>query len=146
MLTTAICLMSLFACAGRRPEGLGVSASGLAPCPSSPNCVSSDARDERHAIEPLRLAAAAQQAWPSVRAAVAELPRTRIVRETPDYLHAECRSALFGFVDDLELQLRPSEGIVAVRSASRIGYGDLGVNRRRVESLRASLARRDVVR
>ena len=66
--------------------------------------------------------------------------------ETDDYLHAECRSALFGFVDDLELHLRASDGIIAVRSASRLGYGDLGVNRRRVESLRSALARQDMVR
>jgi uncharacterized protein (DUF1499 family) len=75
-----------------------------------------------------------------------ELPRTRIVKETEDYLHAECRSALFRFVDDLELQLRPSESIIAVRSASRLGYSDLGVNRRRVEGLRESLTRLGVLR
>ncbi len=75
-----------------------------------------------------------------------ELPRARIVEETEDYLHAECRSALFGFVDDLELQLRPSESIIAVRSASRLGYSDFGVNRRRVEALRESLAGRGVLR
>jgi uncharacterized protein (DUF1499 family) len=62
-----------------------------------------------------------------------------------DYLHAECRSALFRFVDDLEIQLRPGEGIAAVRSASRVGYSDLGVNRKRVESLRAELAEAGVV-
>jgi uncharacterized protein (DUF1499 family) len=61
------------------------------------------------------------------------------VTETADYLHAECRSAVFGLVDDLELHLRQSEGIIAVRSASRLGYSDLGVNRRRVEGLRSSL-------
>jgi uncharacterized protein (DUF1499 family) len=108
--------------------------------------VSSDASDPTHAIPPLALAGPPEQAWQSARAAVAELPRTRIVTGTDDYLHAECRSALFGFVDDLELHLRPGEGIIAVRSASRLGYGDLGVNRRRVESLRGALVRRGVVR
>jgi uncharacterized protein (DUF1499 family) len=68
------------------------------------------------------------------------------VNETPGYLHAECRSALFGFVDDLELHLRVSEGVIAVRSASRLGYSDLGVNRRRVEILRTSLINRGMVR
>jgi len=68
------------------------------------------------------------------------------VKETSDYLHAECRSAWFGFVDDLELHLRPSEASIAVRSASRLGYSDLGVNRRRVEDLRASLIGRQVLR
>jgi uncharacterized protein (DUF1499 family) len=68
------------------------------------------------------------------------------VNETSGYLHAECRSALLGFVDDLELHLRPSEGVIAVRSASRLGYSDFGVNRRRVEVLRASLISRGMGR
>jgi uncharacterized protein (DUF1499 family) len=74
------------------------------------------------------------------------MPRTRIVRETADYLHAECRSTLFGFIDDLELNLRPTEGIIAVRSASRLGYSDFGANRRRIERLRASLIIQGVLR
>ena len=80
-------------------------------CPSSPNCVSSDARDSSHQVASLQLAVAPAEAWRSVREAVSELPRSRIVNETPNYLHAECRSALFGFVDDLELQLRADEGV-----------------------------------
>jgi uncharacterized protein (DUF1499 family) len=71
--------------------------------------------------------------------AVSDLPRTRIVTDQAGYLHVECRSAVFGFVDDLELHLRGEEGIIAVRSASRVGYSDLGVNRRRVEKIRSSL-------
>jgi uncharacterized protein (DUF1499 family) len=138
--------MPLLSCAGKRPSNLGVSATGLAPCPSSPNCVSSDARDSEHRVPPLRLAVAPAEGWRSVREIVSELPRCRIVKETPDYLHAECRSALFGFVDDLELQLRPAEGTLAIRSASRLGHSDLGVNRRRVEGLRASLTGRGVLR
>jgi uncharacterized protein (DUF1499 family) len=86
------------------------------------------------------------EAWRSAREVVMELPRTRIVKDKEDYLHAECRSAVFGFVDDLELQLRASERIIAVRSASRLGYSDLGVNRRRVEALRESLTGRGVLR
>jgi uncharacterized protein (DUF1499 family) len=118
----------------------------LAPCPASPNCVSSDAADARHAVAPLVLAAPPEDAWRAARAAVAALPRTRIVGETPTSLHAECRSALFGFVDDLELELRAAEGVIAVRSASRVGYSDLGVNRRRIEGLRAALRERGALR
>jgi uncharacterized protein (DUF1499 family) len=77
---------------------------------------------------------------------VAKLPRTRIVTDAEGYLHAECRSALLGFVDDLELHLRPADAQIAVRSASRLGYSDMGVNRRRVEALRAALAARGVIR
>jgi len=142
----ALVAMSLFGCAGRRPSTLGITDARLAPCPSSPNCVSSDAADERHAIAAFDVAVPAAQAWAAVREAVAELPRTRIVTDADGYLHAECRSALLGFVDDLELHLRPSEGRIAVRSASRLGRSDLGVNRRRVETLRAALAARGLLR
>jgi len=131
--------MALFSFSGSPPANLGVSGSELAPCPSSPNCVSSDAVDDTHKTPPLRLAVTPAEAWEAAEQAVKALPRTRIVQRTEDYLHAECRSALFGFVDDLELQLRPAAGIIAVRSASRLGYWDFGVNRRRIDALRAVL-------
>lgn len=139
-----LCIMPLFSCAGRRSANLGITESRFAPCPSSPNCVSSDATDPAHHVVPL--AVSAPEAWQAARVAIAALPRTEIVTETSDYLHAECRSAVFGFVDDVELQLRPAQGIIAVRSASRIGYSDLGVNRRRVEAIRSALAQGSIVR
>jgi uncharacterized protein (DUF1499 family) len=138
--------MSLFSCAGTRPTNLGLHDAVLGPCPSSPNCVSSDARDAAHRVEAFELAVPSAEAWRAARAAVADLSRSVIVTETPDYLHAECASAFFGFVDDLELHLRASEGRIAVRSASRLGHSDMGVNRRRVEGLRSELARQGVVR
>jgi uncharacterized protein (DUF1499 family) len=131
--------LAALACAGRPPETLGVHGSALSPCPASRNCVASDAGDDAHGIPPFELAVTPEEAWPLVRSAVASLPRTRIADETPGYLHAECTSAVFRFVDDLELQLRAGEGRIAVRSASRVGEGDLGVNRARVEKLRALL-------
>jgi uncharacterized protein (DUF1499 family) len=137
-------LVSAAACSSRTPQ-LGASSGRLAPCPASPNCVSSDADDEAHRIPSLQLVGSAATAWPLVRAAVAEMPRTRLVTEAPGYLHAECRSAIFGFVDDLELYLRPDHRSLAVRSASRRGYSDLGVNRRRIETLCATLAARGIV-
>lgn len=138
--------MSLLSCAGKRPSDLGVSSSGLAACPSSPNCVSSDAQDSAHRVPPFQLGEAPASAWQAAREQVSRLPRTRIVNETADYLHAECRSAVFGFVDDLELHLRPGEGVIAVRSAARLGYSDFGVNRRRVELLRTRLLHKGVLR
>jgi len=129
--------VALFACAGPAPEGLGIYEGRLAPCPASPNCVSSEADDPRHAIPPLEFTGDPEDAWRAVRAATAALPRTTIVYETSGYLHAESRSALFRFVDDLELQLRAEERAIAIRSASRVGYSDMGVNRDRVERLRS---------
>jgi uncharacterized protein (DUF1499 family) len=137
--------MPLFSCAGKRPTNLGVEASRLAPCPSSPNCVSSDADNSAHSIAPFALAVPSRDGWLAVRESVESLPRTKIISETADYLHAECTSAFFGFVDDLELHLRTAEGVIAVRSAARLGYSDLGVNRRRIEDLRALLIKRGIV-
>ncbi len=137
--------MLVVSCAGSRPTDQFESETSFAPCPSSPNCVSSDARDGTHSVPALRLAVAPAEAWRATREIASELPRSRIAKETANYLHIECRSALFGFVDDLELELRPGEGIIAVRSASRLGYSDLGVNRRRIEAVRASLINRGTV-
>ncbi len=76
---------------------------------------------------------------------MASLPRVRIVEQTPRYLHAEARSRVFGFVDDLEFELHPDARRIGVRSAARAGYWDFGVNRRRVERLRRRLARAGMV-
>ena len=84
----------------------------------------------------------AGEAWRAARSAVGGLARTKIITDTDDYLHAECSSAFFGFVDDLELHLRPTDHLIAVRSAARLGHGDFGVNRKRVEGLRSALRQR----
>ena len=139
-------LMSLFSCAGQRPSTLGVKDARLAPCPASPNCVSSDDTDSRHSTSPFQRIVAPGEAWRAVRTAVASLPRTKIVSETENYLHVECSSAIFGFVDDLELHLRMPQNLIATRSAARLGYSDFGVNRRRVENLRSLLRQQGVIR
>jgi uncharacterized protein (DUF1499 family) len=133
-------LALVVACAGERPKNLGVHDDRLTPCPEKPNCVSSDASDEEHRVAPLSLEGGDPAlAWKAARMAVESLPRTEVIADTGSYLHAECRSMLMGYVDDLELQVRPKQGIIAVRSASRLGYSDMGVNRRRVERLRARM-------
>ena len=130
----------LLAVASRRePEG-GWVKERFAPCPSTPNCVSSRATRARHRIAPLTGEGDPQALFRRAADAVRGLPRTRVVSEEAGYLHAECASALFRFVDDLELELDAERGVVHVRSAARIGRGDLGVNRRRVERIRAALA------
>ena len=120
-------------------KSLGTVDGKLTGCPSSPNCVCSDSDQAGHFIEPLRFQGDADAAWAAAQRAVLSLPRTRIVLRDSDYLHAESRSALLGFVDDLELRLDAAERLIAVRSASRLGWSDMGVNRRRVETLRQKL-------
>ena len=106
----------------------------LKPPPFAPNCVHSAAepRMPQHAIAPLVGVSLGQ-----VKAVLDSWPRTRLVEEDSDYLHYVVTSALFRFKDDLELHA--TGGVVHVRSASRVGYSDLGANRRRVEKLRAQL-------
>ncbi len=131
---------------GSRPDDLGVAPGGtLRACGSAPNCVCSDDERDSHHVAAFAITGSPDAAWAAVREAVAAMPRTTVVSDRGDYLHAECQSALMGFIDDLELHLRPDAGVVAVRSESRVGYGDMGVNRDRVEGLRAELARRGVV-
>ncbi len=111
----------------------------LNPCPASPNCVCSDATGD-HAIAPFKFNGPPDQAWQAVKKALLSLPRTKIITETERKLHAESTSLVFRFVDDVELELRPEQGIIAVRSASRVGYSDLGANRRRIEAIRAAFS------
>lgn len=138
-------LPTLLACAGTRPADIGIVGGALIQCPRSPNCVSSQAPDPAHHVAPLELSAPPERAWSAAREAVLGLPATQIVRESEGYLHAESTSALMGYVDDLELHLDAEGARIDVRSASRVGYGDGGVNRARVETLRAALAKAGVV-
>lgn len=138
--------MPLFSLSGAKPGNLGVRSGRLSPCPNAPNCVSSDADDRDHRVAVFEIILPAAAAWRAVCANVRGLPRTTVIIQTDDYLHAECRSALFGFVDDLELHLRPMQNQIGVRSAARLGYSDFGVNRRRVESLRSALSQEGVIR
>jgi len=117
---------------------LGVTEGRLSACPDRPNCVSSDAGAREHQIE--AIADPSDAAWARLSQILGESDGATIVSQDDSYLHATFESALFGFVDDLELHRRPGE--IAVRSASRVGYSDMGANRRRVELIREQLATR----
>lgn len=131
---------SLFSFSGDRPTNLGVSNGLLAPCPSSPNCVSSQSKDSKHQIEPLAFDGNSAKAISVLKSIVQELPRTAIITASENYLYAEFTSALMGFVDDVEFYVDPTEHGIQVRSASRLGESDLGVNRKRIEAIRKQLA------
>lgn len=109
----------------------------LLPCPSSPNCVSTQAQDEGHAIAPIRYRKSRVEAKEALKAAVLSLPRTKLVEEDESYLHYEFTSQLMRFVDDVEFLFDDETKTLHFRSASRIGYGDWGANRTRMEQIRA---------
>ena len=108
----------------------------LADCPDSPNCVCTSATQPQHQIEPIKVAQGDQAPMAKLKSIVEEMPGSRITEAGNEFLRAEFRSTVFGFVDDLELKLDETKQLVLVRSASRVGYSDLGVNRKRVEEIR----------
>ncbi len=109
----------------------------LSPCPQSPNCVSSQDPDPARRVEPLRFVEPPEAALARLRAVLAGMARCALVKDQPPYLRAEFRSRVFGFVDDVEFLLEADAGVIHLRSAARTGNWDLGVNRRRVERIRA---------
>jgi uncharacterized protein (DUF1499 family) len=119
----------------KQPDDLGVKDGRLAPCKKTPNCVSSqaDPADREHYIGPIAFHGTIRD----LRRAVESMPRSTVIREDGDYLYAEYRTPLMRYVDDLELYYVPHQNLVHVRSASRLGRSDFGVNRKRIEALRA---------
>lgn len=128
---------------GSRPDDLGLRDGRLAPCKRTPNCVSSQAdadRDAGHYIAPIRIAARAPEAWAALKAVLRGAERVKLIADNENYLYAEFSSRIMGFVDDVEFALDEKAGVIHVRSASRLGRSDFGVNRERVETIRSRLA------
>ena len=109
----------------------------LAPCPASPNCVSTQAQDEGHSIAPFHYRKSRAEAKEALKEVIRSLPRTKLVQEDESFLHYEFTSLLLRFVDDVEFLFDDEAKAIHFRSASRTGYGDLGVNRARMEQVRA---------
>ena len=133
--------MGLFS--GTRPDNLGVREGRLAPPKRTPNNVNSQIdrnADTEHYIEPLRYRGDARKAWETLQNIVSGMQRAKVVKSEPSYLYAEFSSKLMGYVDDTEFYLDEKAGVIQVRSASRLGRSDFGVNRERIESMRAKLA------
>ena len=130
----------LICCAGgSTPETQDPSAvSGgerLKPCPSSPNCISTRGGDPEHHMAPLPYRVDRETSRRLVLAIVRAMPRTTVVTEEDLYLHVEFRSRVFGFVDDVEFGFDDGAALIHFRSASRTGYSDLGVNRKRMTAI-----------
>ncbi len=131
--------MMFFSCAGQRPENLGIHKDQLTVCPTKPNCVSSQDKDENHFLPVFRYQGEKEAAFKILKGIITSLDGMTIITENDNYLHIECKSAIMGFVDDLEFYFF-KERVIQVRSASRLGYSDFGVNRKRVEKLRKLFA------
>ena len=125
----------------KRPDNLGVKDGRLAPPKSTPNCVSSqaDPADTEHYIAPIPFKGGAAQAIAAARKAVEGMEGASVIRQDGAYLYAEYRTKLLRFVDDVEFLHDEKAGLLHVRSASRLGRRDFGVNRARVEQVRARI-------
>lgn len=126
---------------GKRPGNLGLKDGRLASCGRRLNCVSSqaEAADRRRYVAPIPFQGGTAEAIAAARRAVEAMPRATVIRQQGNYLHAEFRSGLLGFVDDVEFTYDDKAGVLHVRSASRLGRRDFEVNRRRIEALREKI-------
>lgn len=120
--------------AGTRPDNVGITTDRLAPCPSSPNCVSSQSEDPDHYIQAIAYKGDSKEALNKLKSIINSQPRTKIITQSDNYLYAEFSSRWMGYVDDVEFSI--NTGMIDVRSASRLGESDLGVNRQRIENIR----------
>jgi uncharacterized protein (DUF1499 family) len=141
-LAIAFLLWSSNIFAGSPPTNIGVNNGKLAACPTSPNCVSSQApaSDTQHAIAQLNFSGDLPTSMAKLKQIIRAMPRTNLIKENSNYLYVEFTSSLMRFVDDVEFYLDDGTKTIQVRSASRLGESDLGVNRQRVEEIRSKLA------
>ena len=122
---------------------LGITEGTLNDCPNSPNCVSSSAKNNSHAIQAIEIKASNEEVRARLLTLIGKMTRSKIVIADDDYIHAEFTSLIFRFVDDVEFYFPASDDeitTIQVRSASRIGRSDFGVNRKRVEEFRTLLS------
>lgn len=124
---------------GRPPETLGLKNNGLLECPKKQNCVYTNSNFLEFRISPLPFNSTANESIKKIRDVILDIKGAKLITENPDYIHVEFKSSILGFVDDLEIYCDPSKQQCLVRSASRMGYSDFGVNRTRVEKIRELL-------
>ncbi|MFI8621935.1 DUF1499 domain-containing protein [Marinomonas sp. NPDC078689] len=123
------------------PEGLGVTAGLFKPCPTTPNCVSSQAEksDAAHYIAPMIYHGSRKDTQLNIESYFLNQGNAQIVASELGYVHIEVKSSWFGYIDDVEFYLPEADSVIHVRSGSRVGYSDLDVNRQRIEKLETHL-------
>ena len=124
-------------CSGSRPENLGLKNNLLAACPESPNCVLSQKSDPKHQIQPIRYTGSVEDTKEKLNKVIRSMDNTRIITQNTVYWHIEFTTRWLRFIDDVEFYFVESEALIHLRSASRLGYWDLGVNRKRVKAIRS---------
>jgi uncharacterized protein (DUF1499 family) len=126
----------LSSCSDEKLPLVGIRESRLTPCPDRPNCVSSQGSDSAYTVEPLNYDSEAEKIIADLKVVVGSMKGATIVSESAAYLHVEFQSDVFRFIDDVEFMVDDMAKVVHVRSASRVGYYDFGINRKRLEKIR----------
>ncbi len=134
---TFIMSLGMIGCSGSRPENLGIKNGQLSPCPDSPNCVASQISEGSHSIKALPYNESKNEAQRRLLEIIENMPRTKIATKQENYWHVEFTTRWMGFVDDVEFFFLDTEPTIHVRSASRLGKSDFGVNRERIEIIRS---------
>ena len=129
-------LWGISGCSANRPENLGLKNNLLLPCPESPNCVLSQGSDSKHQIQPIHYNVSLEAAKERLNEVIHSMYDTRIITQNEVYWHVEFTTRWLRFIDDVEFYFMESEELIHVRSASRLGHWDFGLNRKRVEEIR----------
>ena len=124
-------------CMAGVPDNLGLKNQLFYPCPGTPNCVSSQEKNSEHRIQPITFEVSLELAKERLHRVINSMSGTRILTQDVLYWHVEFTTQLLRFIDDVEFYFDGYQSLIHVRSASRQGYWDLGVNRRRVETIRS---------
>jgi len=114
---------------------IGIVDRKLHPCPKSPNCVSTQAIDEKQKMEPINYSGDLEDAKTKIISIINSLKRSKIITNEENYIHIEFRTATFRFVDDVEFLFDDKEKVIHFRSRARMGYSDMGVNRKRMKEI-----------
>ena len=131
-------ILAILARVVKSPANLGVRDGKLAPCPNSPNCVSTQSQDPRHQIDPIPYTTSPAEAKAALLHIIRSMERSKIITDDPTYVHAEFRTQGIGYVDDVELYFDQEAQVIHFRSSARLPYWDWGVNRKRMEEIRAA--------
>ena len=131
-------ILAILARVVKSPANLGVRDGKLAPCPNSPNCVSTQSQDPRHQIDPIPYTTSPAEAKAALLHIIRSMERSKIITDAPTYVHAEFRTQGIGYVDDVELYFDQEAQVIHFRSSARLPYWDWGVNRKRMEEIRAA--------
>ena len=128
-------LLTALSCTARPPKA-GLLAGRLRPCPSKPNCICSEDKKTDAWVEPLTFQGPPARVWERLKTALQEIGGT-IRHQDDEYIWATFSTRVFRFIDDVEFRMVADQNTIHVRSASRVGYSDLGLNKRRMERLRS---------